>query len=61
MKLYKNCHKPDIQRISRKEAEEWLGKEKLESRIAEGKAAYAEDPYQEISWADGFMIEFEID
>ena len=55
MTLYRNNKK-----ITRKQAEEWLGKEKLESRIAEGKAAYAEDPNQEISWADGFMIEFEI-
>ena len=55
MTFYKNDKK-----ITKKEAEEWLGKERLAQRIAEGKAAYAEDPHQEISWADGFMIEFEI-
>ena len=60
MTFYKDCYKPSIKKISRKEAEEWLGKEKLKRRIAEGKEAYAEDPNMEISWADGFRIDFDI-
>lgn len=45
-------------KITKKEAIEWLGKEKFESRVEEAKRAHMEDPYEEQSWMDGFLIEF---
>ena len=53
MQIYKNGKK-----ISRKEAEQCLGKDRLEKRIAEAKETYAEDPLTEISWMDGMKIKF---
>ena len=55
MTLYRNDRK-----ITRKQAEEWLGKDRLAQRIEDGKADYAEDPNTEITWMDGFRIEFDI-
>jgi hypothetical protein len=54
MKFYR-----DGKKISRKEAEAWLGKETLARRIEEAKAAHEEDPYTLIEWMDGLRIDFE--
>ncbi len=45
-------------KISRKAAEALIGKERMDARIADAKAAYAEDPNEQISWMDGMRIEF---
>jgi len=50
MTIYMNNKK-----ISRKAAEALIGKD---ARIADAKAAYAEDPNEQISWMDGMRIEF---
>lgn len=55
MTFYRNDKK-----ITHKQAEEWLGKDRLAQRIKDGKADYAEDPNTEIEWTDGFRIEFDI-
>ena len=49
---YKMKGKP----ITRKRAEEILGKEKLNRRIKEAKETFREDPNIEISWTDGLEI-----
>jgi hypothetical protein len=54
MKFYR-----DGKKISRKEAEAWLGKETLARRIEEAKATHEEDPYTLIEWMDGLRIDFE--
>ena len=53
MKIYKNR-----KRISRKEAEKWIGKDRLEKRIEEAKETHDKDPMTEISWMDGMEIKF---
>ena len=53
MKIYMNNKK-----ISRKAAEALIGKERMDARIADAKAAYAEDPNEQSSWMDGMRIEF---
>ena len=53
MTFYRNAKK-----ITKKEAIEWLGKEKFENRVREATEAHAADPYEEQSWMDGFLIEF---
>lgn len=45
-------------KISKKKAEEMIGKERLQQRIEEAKQAFREDPLEEISWMDGMEIEF---
>lgn len=47
----------DGNEITREEAMEWLGKEKLEQRIQIAKETHQEDPWLEISWMDGFEID----
>lgn len=54
MKFYR-----DNKKITKKEAEAWLGKEKLASRIKDAKETFREDPYIENDWADGFGIRFD--
>lgn len=44
--------------VSKKEAAEKYGKEKLERRIQEAVESFLDDPNEQISWADGLIIEF---
>lgn len=53
-KFYMNSKK-----ISRKAAEELIGKERLEKRIKDAVETFREDPYIELSWMDGMEIRFE--
>lgn len=53
MKLYRGSKK-----ITKKEAIEWLGEERFNTRIEDAKEAYREDPNELISWMDGFRVEF---
>lgn len=46
-------------KITKKAAIEFLGEERFNARLSEAKQAFMEDPNEEISWADGFMIQFE--
>ena len=46
-------------RISKKEAERIFGKECVAKRIKESKEIFANDPNEEIAWADGMRIELE--
>ena len=46
-------------KITKKAAVEFLGEERFKVRLAEAKQTFKDDPNEEISWADGFMIEFE--
>ena len=55
MTLYRNDKK-----ITRKQAKEWLGNERLARRIEDGREIYKKDPNTEISWMDGFRIEFDV-
>lgn len=43
-------------RITKKEAAELIGEERLEERIKEAKEGYYEDPFQTASWMDGMEI-----
>jgi hypothetical protein len=43
-------------RITKKEAAELIGKERLEERIKDAKEGYYEDPFQTASWMDGMEI-----
>ena len=43
-------------RISKKAAIEKYGKERIESRIAEAKKAFYEDPWELNTWMDGMEI-----
>ena len=45
--------------VSRKQAEELVGKERMDKRVEEAKETHAEDPLTEISWMDGMEITFE--
>ena len=42
--------------ITKKKAEELIGKERLKKRIEDAKETFREDPNIEISWADGMEI-----
>jgi hypothetical protein len=44
--------------ISKKKAIEIYGKETIDYRIKDAKETFFEDPYTQISWADGLSIEF---
>lgn len=46
-------------KITKKAAIEFLGDEQFNARLIEAKQTFMEDPLVEISWTDGFMIEFE--
>lgn len=52
MKFYINGEK-----VSQKKAEQKYGKAELIERIEEAKAVYQEDPWTELAWADGLLIE----
>ncbi len=43
-------------KITKKEAAELIGKERLEERIKDAKEGYYEDPFQTASWMDGMEI-----
>jgi hypothetical protein len=43
-------------RITKKEAAELIGEERLEERIKDAKEGYYEDPFQTASWMDGMEI-----
>lgn len=43
-------------RITKKEAVELIGEERLEERIKDAKEGYYEDPFQAASWMDGMEI-----
>jgi len=45
-------------KISKKKAEEIIGKERLFKRIKEAKETFMEDPYILNEWMDGLVIEF---
>lgn len=46
-------------KITKKAAIEKYGKAKVESRIAEAKEGFMNDPYEMQSWMDGMEISFE--
>ena len=56
MKIYT---KWGAQKITKKEAEQLIGKEQLKKRIKEAKEEHAKDPFTEISWGDGMVIEID--
>ena len=43
-------------KITKKEAAELIGEERLEERIKDAKEGYYEDPFQTASWMDGMEI-----
>jgi len=45
-------------KVSRKKAEEMIGKGKLEERIIEAEEVFAQEPETSISWMDGMEIIF---
>lgn len=51
MKIYMNGKK-----VTKKEAENAIGKERLEARIEEAREALMMDPYEVQSWMDGMEI-----
>lgn len=53
MKFYLNDKE-----ITKKEAENMLGAERLENRIAEAIEEHNEDPLTLLTWMDGFEIRF---
>lgn len=45
-------------KVSKKKAEELIGKEKLARRIEEAKETFMEDPFILNQWMDGMTITF---
>lgn len=45
-------------RITKDQAIQLIGKDRMESRIKSAKQDHADDPYQETSWMDGMEIRF---
>jgi len=55
MKFYLNG-----KNVSRKSLAEKYGKEKIAQRVEDAKETWLEDPYTEVSWMDGMLIENEL-
>ena len=53
MKIYMNG-----KQISKKEAAELIGEDRLKNRIEDAKEGYMEDPDQLLTWMDGMEIRF---
>lgn len=45
-------------KVSKRKAEQIIGKERLENRINDAKETYTNDPYTKIEWMDGMEIKF---